>query len=78
VSDDKILALVKFCGENDIQVAFYMGGDQRVIGVPKYEGFNIDIGEMISVDGHGIAMHDFKSLHVVNPNHHSNRPRAAA
>lgn len=72
--DSKMMRLLKFCEENEIQVALWTGpSGQRFIGVPKFEGFDIDIGEMFTVGGLSVALHDFKTLQVVNPEHYANR-----
>lgn len=65
-----LLPLIKFCEENEIKLGFWFGKGRTITGVPKYEGFNIDVGQMLSVDGTGFALHDFKSLLIVNPDHH--------
>jgi hypothetical protein len=71
-----LLPLVKFLEENDIKATFWFGKDNSVTGVPHYRGFDIDVGEMLEVAGKSVAMHDFRSIVLVNMDSHAYRERA--
>ena len=78
VNGEQIKALVQWAEETQIPLRFVIENPQRdrmamgVVGVPKYEGFNIDIGEMFSVRGadesrrHELAIHDVERVEAVN------------
>lgn len=68
-----LLHVLKLCEEQQIKAVFWFGPGETMTGVPKHEGFSIDTGELFSVNGHTVALHDFRSLILTNPDHHSNR-----
>jgi hypothetical protein len=74
-----LLPIVQALEEHQIKATFWSGKDNSVTGVPKYLGFDPDVGHGIEVDGKPLAMHDFRSLILVNPDNpvyqeHYDRP----
>jgi hypothetical protein len=75
-----LLELLKFCEREGIAVTFWYKRHETLTGVPEYKGFDIDTGELFEVKGHTVALHDFRSIVIVNPDHHLYReshPRQA-
>lgn len=65
-----IRKLMAYLEEEEVEAVFWFGPKQSITGVPKYQGFNIDIGEMYQVNGKSMAQHDFRSLVIINPDNH--------
>lgn len=73
-----LMPLMKLLEENEMPAIFWYGpGQERLVGIPYYKGFDIDIGEMFEVSGRSVALHDFRTLLMVNPDNHLYREHHA-
>jgi hypothetical protein len=66
-----LLPIVQALEEHNVEAMFWRKRDDHVTGVPKYLGFDPDVGHGIEVDGELLAMHDFQSIAILNPDHAS-------
>ena len=73
-----LLDVLKLCEEQQIDCVFWYRKGEVVKGVPEYKGFDIDVGEMFMVNGQSVALHDFRSLILVNPDNHYYREHHVA
>jgi hypothetical protein len=67
MNDKSLLDLLKFCEAQEISVVFWHKPHEIKVGIPKYRGFDIDVGEMFDVNGQPVALHDFRSIIIANP-----------
>lgn len=70
MADKSLLDVLKLCEEQEITVRLWYKKGDWVIGVPEYKGFDIDTGEIFVVNGRKVALHDFRSLVMVNPDNY--------
>jgi hypothetical protein len=64
---DGLLPLIKLLEYKQIKATFWYRKGEVVTGIPHYLGFDIDTGEVFTVNGKQVALHDFRAIMLVNP-----------
>lgn len=73
MSDSDTVKLLKFLEAEQIEARFWFRPGEWIVGIPRYVGFDTDIGELFSISGSNVAAHDFRAFVIPNKDNHRYR-----